>query len=591
MSKAEVVCYFDDGSQTLNLVDIGAMEGLLMYDAKTLQKDAEDRKLWKERFKRSYSKSFENETRSGIPIKSVYSPSDVKDFNLERCPLPGNYPYPRGIYPAQYQHQAWMNQQVHGYGQAEDTRERMDKLVKEGMEGYYGNLVFNLVLDLVSQAGLDPDDPEARGRVGEVGVHISCLRDMEILFEALPLEKVNASFIIGEPSICLLAMYIVYAESRGVSKEDLRGNTMNYLLRGFNWDVAMFPPKNALIVSVELIRYCSRFMPRWNTTNLSGYIIREAGASAVQELAFTLAKGMNLIEACVAAGLKPDDFIPRFGFQLSFHNDFFEDIAKFRALRRMWATINHDRFECRNPRSLQARIHTHTCGSSLVAQQPMNNIMRATLQTLGAVLAGTNAIQTSAYDEAYSIPSEQAATLALRTQQIIQHESGVTKVSDPLAGSYYLEWLTDEIEKRAYELIDEIERMGGFIKAYENGWLREQIADEAARWRNRVDAAEEVVVGLNRFQDEGAKIEVPVFRIDRRIEQRAISRIRAYRQDRDQESCRGALNALREEAQKIEQGKRDGFLVEALMDAYRARATLGETMAILKEVFGYGYAY
>ncbi len=562
-----------------------------MFDAKTLKKDAEDQRLWEERFKRYYSKGFENETRSGIPLKSVYSPSDIKNLGLERCPLPGNYPYPRGIYPAQYQHQAWMNQQVHGYGQAEDTRERMDKLVKEGMEGYYGNLVFNLVLDLVSQAGLDPDDPEARGRVGQVGVHISCLRDLEILFEDIPLEKVNASFIVGEPSICLLAMYIVYAESRGVVREDLRGNTMNYLLRGFNWDVAMFPPKNALKVSVELIGYCAKFMPRWNTTNLSGYIIREAGASSAQELAFTLAKGMNLIEACVAAGLKPDDFIPRFGFQLSFHNDFFEDIAKFRALRRMWATINHDRYGCRNPRSLQARIHTHTCGSSLVAQQPMNNIMRATLQTFGAVLAGTNAIQTSAYDEALSIPSEEAATLALRTQQIIQHESGVTKVSDPLAGSYYLEWLTGEIEKRAYELIDQIEHMGGFIKAYESGWLREQIADEAARWRNRVDAGEEVVVGLNRFQDEGEKIEVPVFRIDERIEPRAISRIRAYRQDRNQEGCRAALNALRGAAQKIEQDTGDGFLMEALIDAYRAGATLGETMAILKEVFGYGYVY
>ena len=562
-----------------------------MFDPKTLQKDTEDQKLWEERFKRSYSKAFENETRSGIPIKSVYSPSDIKHLGMEQCPLPGNYPYPRGIYPAQYQHQPWMNQQVHGYGQAEDTRTRMDKLVEEGMEGYYGNLVFNLVLDLVSQAGLDPDDPEARGKVGQVGVHISCLQDLEIMFKDLPLEKVNASFIVGEPSICLLAMYIVYAEGRGVTKEALRGNTMNYLLRGFNWDVAMFPPKNALKVSVELIRYCTQFMPRWNTTNLSGYIIREAGASSAQELAFTLAKGMNLIEACVAAGLKADDFIPRFGFQLSFHNDFFEDIAKFRALRRMWATINHDRYGCRNPRSLQARIHTHTCGSSLVAQQPMNNIMRATLQTFGAVLAGTNALQTSAYDEALSIPSEEAATLALRTQQIIQHETGVTKVSDPLAGSYYLEWLTDEIEKRAYELIHQIENMGGFIKAYESGWLREQIADEAARWRSRVDAGEEVVVGMNRFADEEEKIEVPVFRIDERIEPQAVSRIQAYRQNRNQENCQAALGALKETAQKIEQDSMDEYLMDALQDAYRAGATLGETMAILKEVFGYGYVY
>jgi len=353
----------------------------------------------------------------------------------------------------------------------------------------------------------------------------------------------------------------------------------------------MFPPENALKVSVELIRYCSRFMPKWNTTNLSGYIIREAGATAVQELAFTLAKGMNLIEACIEAGLHPDEFLPRFGFQLSFHNDLFEDIAKFRALRRMWATINHDRYECRNPKSLQARIHTHTCGSSLVAQEPMNNIIRATLQTLGAVLSGTNALQTSAYDEALSIPTEEAATLALRTQQIIQHESGVTRVTDPLAGSYYMEWLTNEMEKRAYEILDKIDAMGGFIKAYETGWLREQIAEEASKWRHQVESGEEVVVGLNQYQEESDEVEIPVFRVDEQIEKRAITRIQAYRNDRDQLKCDEALNHVRDVAHKIEQGKRDEFLVDALMDAYRAKATLGETMIILKDVLGYGYVY
>lgn len=562
-----------------------------MFDEETLKKDSEDLLNWEKAFRQLYPKSFEHQTRSGIPVKPVYSPSDMQDLSLDSCPRPGTYPYTRGIYPAQYQFQAWMNQQVHGYGQAEDTRERMDKLVKEGMEGYFGNLVFNLVFDLVSQAGLDPDDPEARGKVGQVGVHISCLKDLEILFEGLPLDKVNASFIVGEPTVCLLAMYIVYGESRGVPKENLRGNSMNYLLRGFNWDVALFPPRNALKVSVELIRYCAQFMPRWNTTNLSGYIIREAGATSAQDLAFTLAKGMNLIEACMDAGLKPDDFLPRFGFQLSFHNDIFEDIAKFRALRRMWASINYNRYGCRNPKSLQARIHTHTCGSSLIAQQPLNNIIRATLQTFGAVLAGTNALQTSAYDEAFTIPTEQAATLALRTQQIILHESGVAKVSDPLGGSYYVEALTNEMEKKAYTILDQIEAMGGFVKAYEKGWLREQIAEEATKWRRQVDNGEEVLVGLNRYQEEGDKLEVPVFRVDERLEQRAIERIQSYRKDRDQTNCERALNRVREVASKIEQGRRDEFLIDALADAYRAKATLGETMTILKEVFGYDFVY
>jgi len=562
-----------------------------MFDEMTLKKDAEDREKWKKAFDRLYPEGFQSETTSGLPVKSVYSPSDIQDNDPAGNPLPGLYPYTRGIYPAQYQHQPWMNQQVLGYGQAEDTRKRMDLLVKGGMKGYFGHHVFNLVLDLVSQAGLDPDDPEARGRVGQVGVHISCLTDLEILFEGLPLDKVNTVFIVGEPSICLLAMYIVYGESRGVSKQALRGNSMNYLLRGFNWDVAMFPPKNALKVSVELIRYCTEFMPHWNTTNLSGYIIREAGASAVGELAFTLAKGMNLIEACIESGLNPDAFLPRFGFQLGFHNDIFEDVAKFRALRRMWATINHDRYGCRNPKSLQARIHTHTCGSSLTAQQPLNNVVRAALQTFGAVLAGTNALQTSAYDEAYSIPTEEAARLALRTQQIVLHESGATNVSDPLAGSYYLEWLTNEVEKAAYAVLDEIEAQGGFIKAYESGWLRNQIAEEALKWRQRVDSGEAVVVGLNRYADQEEKTEVPLFRVDENIERRAVERITVYRQDRDQERCRGALKRLEETARGVEQGRQGEFLMEALTEAYRERATLGETMTVLKDVFGYGYVY
>jgi methylmalonyl-CoA mutase N-terminal domain/subunit len=563
----------------------------MMFTQETIKKDLEDRDKWARMSKKLYSKDLKGKNRSGIPLKTVYSPADIRDSSISQTPLPGIYPYTRGIYPAQYQFQPWMNQQVHGYGQAEDTRKRMDKLVKEGMSGYFGNLVFNLVLDLVSQAGLDPDDPEARGKVGQVGVHISCLEDLEILFQDLPLDRINTSFIVGEPSICLLAMYIVYAEKGGVPKENLRGNTMNYLLRGFNWDVAMFPPENALKVSVELIRYCSRFLPQWNTTNLSGYIIREAGASAVQELTFTLAKGINLIEACIESGLRPDEFVSRFGFQLSFHNDFFEDIAKFRALRRMWASINHDRFGCRDPKSLQARIHTHTCGSSLVAQQPMNNIIRTTIQSLGAVLSGTNALQTSAYDEALSIPTEEAATLALRTQQIISHETGITKVSDPLAGSYYVEWLTNEMEKQAYEILERIENMGGFIKAYETGWLREQIADEAAKWRHQMDSGEEFVVGLNCYRDESEEIEVPVFRVDEEIEKRAIDRIKAYRDHRDEGKCEEALERLQTVALKVKKGELDEFLIEALMDAYRAGATLGDTMAILKEVFGYGYVY
>jgi methylmalonyl-CoA mutase N-terminal domain/subunit len=456
------------------------------------------------------------------------------------------------------------------------------------MRGYAGNPVFNLVFDLPSQAGYDPDHPEAEGRVGQSGVSVATVDDLATLFEGLPLDRTNASFIVGEPSIVVLAMYVVMAEERGYAPDVLRGNSMNYLLRGFSWDVVMFPPREALRVSVELIRYCVARMPRWNTTNLSGYIIREAGASAIQEVAFVLAKGWNLAEACVEAGIEPDAFLPRFGFQLAFHSDFFEEVAKIRALRRMWARGNRERFGARDPRALQARIHVHTAGSTLVAQQPLNNAIRAAVQSLGALLAETNSLQTSAYDEALAIPTEEAATLALRTQQILLHETGIPRVTDPLAGSYYVEWLTDRIEAEVTGLLDGIEARGGFLRAYAEGWLRQEIAREAARQRAAVERGEEVVVGVNAYPAGGLAAPA-VFELDSAVEATAVARVRACRAGRDGARVAGALARVEAVAAAIRAGDRRELLMEALLDAARARATLGEAMDVLKRVFGYGY--
>lgn len=518
-----------------------------------------------------------NRTSSGIPLQTWYSPTDIQRTDYKRIGVPGEYPYTRGIYPAQYQVVSWMNQQVHGYGLPEDTRERMMLLKKEGMTGYLGQDAFNIVFDHPTQAGLDPDHPLAFGKVGQCGVSACKVGDLDLLFQGLNLEKTNVSFITGHPW-AMLAMYIVHAERRGIPMENLRGNTMNFEYHSFFCDTLWASPAVLLKLDVEVIKYCTRHMPKWNTTNLCGYDIREAGANAVQELAFTLATGIGYTEACIEAGLNPDDFLPRFGFQMAIHNDLFEDIAKLRALRRMWATINRERFGCRNSRALQARMHVHTCGSTLTAQQPLNNVARVALHTLAAVLGGTNSLMTSAYDEALGTPTEEAATLALRTQQIILHESNLPKVTDPLGGSYYVEWLTDKIEEEAYKILDEIDRRGGFLKCWREGWFRREIEKEAYKWREEIDQRKRIVVGLNKYA-KGEKVPVPVFRIDPKVERTAVERARQFRASRDNAKVRTALERLKEATEKFE--KEGAELMPAVMDAVRADATLGEVCSVI----------
>jgi len=563
-----------------------------MFDEELVKKSKALEERWQRHVEERYrGADFKATTASGIPVKPMYSAADVADKDYEDIGVPGEYPYTRGVYPLHYQFQPWMNQLVHGYGLPEQTRERMDLLSREGMRGYFGGGVHNLVYDLVSQGGYDPDHPEAWGRVGQCGVSVATVKDMELLFHGLPLDKSNVVHIIGEPTMAILAMFIVAGERMGYAKDKLRGNTMNYLFRQWHWDTVGFPPENSFKLMVQLVKYCTREMPQWNTTNFAGYNMEEAGATAVQELAFTLGTAVALTEECVKAGLNPDDFLPRFGFQIAQGNDFFEQIAKLRALRRMWAKINKERFGCNNPKSMQARVHTHTAGCTLTAQQPLNNIVRSAMQTLGAVLGGTNAIETASYDEAFSIPTEEAATLALRTQQIILHETKIPDVSDPLAGSYYLEWLTDRIEEEAYKLMQKIDDLGGYIQCWRSGWLKGEVIRSAHHWRESVNSGVEKVVGLNIYES-GEQERIPVFKTDPEVERVAIERVRKYREERDSTKTQGALAAVREEALKARQGEGgEGELMPALIEAARADATLGEMMDVLKNVFDWGYAY
>lgn len=562
-----------------------------MFPRDILEKDEELKSQWKEKYQKLYKDmEFKATTASGIPVKPVYTPSDIEHIEFSEIGIPGEYPYTRGIYPLQYQFQPWVNQMSLGYGLPEQTRERMEMLKEAGMKGYFGAQSYNLPHDLVSKAGLDPDSPEARGLVGRGGVNISTIEDLDRIFHDLPLDKTQIVQNIGSATMAGLAMFIVYAESRGFPREKLGGNSMNWLYKAPFVDYAMFPPKSAFKLMAEFIKFCSRNMPRWNTTNIAGYFIEEAGGNAVQEAAFSMATGIAITEACIKAGLDPDEFLPRFGFQFAQGNDFLEEIAKIRAIRKMWAKINKERFGCKNPRSMQLRMHIHTSGCSLMAQQPLVNIIRAAFHTLGAVLSGTNALHTSAYDEALGLPTEESATLALRTQQVVLEETHIPNVSDPLAGSYYLEWLTNKIEEEATKLIGKIDQIG-YIKAWETGWFKDELTNSAYKWREGMDNGDRVVVGVNKYvSDEEQK--VPVFKIDPKIEETAIERVRAYRAKRDNAKTEDALDKLREAAKRVdEEWPSGGDLMSSIIETAKANATLGEMQGILKEVFGWGYAY
>jgi methylmalonyl-CoA mutase N-terminal domain/subunit len=516
----------------------------------------------------------EFKTDSGIEIERVYTPDDAPSDYGADLGFPGRYPFTRGVQPTMYRGRLWTMRQYAGFGSAAETNARYKYLLEQGQTG------LSVAFDLPTQIGYDSDDPLAAGEVGKVGVAISSLEDMERLFEGIPLEQVSTSMTINAPAAVLLAMYVAVARKQGVSPSRLRGTVQNdilkeYIARG----TYIFPPGPSMRLITDLFRYCHDNVPRWYTISISGYHIREAGSTAVQEVAFTLANAIAYVQAAIEAGLAVDDFAPRLSFFFNAHNNLLEEIAKFRAARRLWARIMREQFEAQKPKSWMLRFHTQTAGSMLTAQQPENNVVRVTLQALAAVLGGTQSLHTNSRDEALSLPTEESVQIALRTQQIIAHESGVADSIDPLAGSYLVESWTDEIERRAAEYIEKIDAMGGALRAIEQGYPQREIQESAYRWQLAVDRGDKVVVGVNRYRG-GAAPEHELLRVDPEVSLRQAARLRDLRERRDSEKVSSALSQLKTGAQH------DENLVPLILNAVEAYATLGEICAVLREVFG-----
>ena len=512
---------------------------------------------------------------SGIPVKRVCTPLDVADFDyMKEVGLPGEYPFTRGIQPTMYRGKFWTMRQYAGFATAEDTNRRYRFLLEQGQTG------LSVAFDLPTQIGYDSDHPLAQGEVGKVGVAIDSLKDMEILFDQIPLYKVSTSMTINAPAALLLAMYIAVAEKQGVSSKDLRGTIQNDILKEYSArGTYIFPPKPSMRIITDIFSFCSREVPQWNTISISGYHIREAGSTAVQEVAFTLADGIAYVEAAINAGLDVDDFAPRLSFFFNAHLDFLEEIAKFRAARKLWARIMRERFKAKDPRSMMVRFHTQTAGCTLTAQQPMNNIARVAFQALSAVLGGTQSLHTNSMDEAFCLPSEEAVQVALRTQQLIAHESGVTDTIDPLGGSYYIEKLTQEIVERAQEYIDRIDELGGAASAIEKGFIQREIQDSAYRYQREIEKGERVVVGVNRFQVEEESLK-ELLRVDPSVRLSQVERLKRLRSERDNGMVKGILGELRKAAEGNDN------LMPLILDAVKAYATLGEICDALRGVFG-----
>ncbi len=514
-------------------------------------------------------------TLSNIAPDPIYTPEDVKGFDYDRkLGYPGEYPYTRGVYGSMYRSKLWTMRMFAGFGTAEQTNERFKKLLAAGQMG------LSTAFDLPTLMGYDSDHPLSAGEVGKCGVAVSSLADMEILFDGINLEAVTTSMTINSPANAIWAMYLALAKKKGFDWNKLGGTIQNDILKEFIAQKEfIFPPEPSVKLVIDTFEWGPENVPRWNFISVSGYHIREAGATAVQELAFTLADGFEYVEKAIERGLDVDAFAPRISFFFDVHNDFFEEIAKFRAARRIWATQMRERYGAEDPRSWMLRTHAQTAGVSLTAQQPLNNLTRVAIQALAAVLGGTNSLHTDAYDEALALPTEEAATLALRQQQIIAYESGVTHTIDPLAGSYYVEWLTDKIEAEALRYIEEIRRLGGVVRGIEQGYFLREIGDASYRFQQEVESGERLIVGVNAFQDE-KEIEVPIQEIDPEIERIQAERLARVRRERDPERVQAALEGLRRAA-ATGQNTMPHFVEAAL-----AYATLGEMMDVLREVYG-----
>ena len=526
--------------------------------------------------------SGEKRTPSGIPVAPVYGPDDWAGAYAEALGDPGSYPYTRGVQPNMYRGRLWTMRQYAGFGTAAETNMRFRQLLEAGQTG------LSVAFDLPTQMGIDSDSPRAAGEVGRVGVAIDTVDDMHTLLEGIPLDTVSTSMTINATAATLLAMYIVVAEERGFARSKLSGTIQNdilkeYLARG----TYIYPPGPSLRLITDTFRFCAEEVPQWNPISISGYHIREAGATAVQELAFTLSNTIEYVKGAIAGGLEVDDFAPRLSFFFAAHTDLFEEAAKFRAARRIYARLMRDRFGASDA-SCRLRFHTQTGGVTLSAQSPLNNVVRVAIQAMAATLGGTQSLHTNGYDEALSLPTREAATLALRTQQIVAHESGVANTVDPLAGSYYVEWLTDELEKRASALMSRIEELGGAARAIESGFLHDEIARSAYAHQLRVESGETTIVGVNRFADAGEEVTIP--RPDYgRLEADQVARLTARRQARDASTVGDSLAAVRDTASTYRDDSTPGLrrsLMPVIIDAVRTRATVGEIADMLREEWG-----
>ena len=524
---------------------------------------------------RSPERKKEFKTDSNMTVERLYTPAEVEDLSFgEDLGFPGDYPYTRGVQPNMYRGRLWTMRQYAGFGSAEETNKRFKYLLEQGQTG------LSVAFDLPTQIGYDSDHSLARGEVGKVGVAIDSLLDMEVLFDGIPLSKVSTSMTINSPAAVILAMYIALAEKQGATPEQLTGTIQNDILKEYvARGTYIFPPHPSMRLITDIFAYCAENVPNWNTISISGYHIREAGSTAVQEIAFTLADGIAYVDAAIKAGLDVDEFAPRLSFFFNAHQNFFEEVAKFRAARRLWAKIMQERFNAKNPKSLMLRFHTQTAGCSLTAQQPDVNIMRVAYQALSAVLGGTQSLHTNSRDEALALPSEPSVLIALRTQQVIGYEIGVTDTVDPLGGSYYVEALTNEIEKEAAVYIAKIDELGGAVKAIEQGFMQREIQQSAYTYQLQIESGERVVIGVNKFISS-SEMPKDLLKVNPAVADTQIERLTKLQEGRDQRQVAEALRTLRSVAQTSQN------LMPAIIHAVKVYATLGEICGILREVFG-----
>jgi len=547
-----------------------------MYSQEFLERLQEELRRWEEQTAHLPERPDLFTTLSGIPIKRVYTPLDVKDLDYFRdIGLPGEYPFTRGIHATGYRGKIWTFRMFSGFGTAEETNARYKFLLEHGETG------LSVAFDMPTLYGYDTDDPRACGEFGKCGVAVSSLRDMEILFDGIPLDQVTTSMTINAPAAILWAMYLVVAKKRGIPWDRIGGTLQNDILKEYiAQNEYIFPPEPSMRLVVDTVEFASKFVPKWNPISISGYHIREAGSTAVQELAFTLADGFEYVRWCLDRGLDIDAFAPRLSFFFNAHNSFFEEIAKYRAARRIWAREMRETFGARNPRSWWMRFHVQTAGVALTAQQPEVNIIRVAIQALAAVLGGCQSLHTNALDEAWALPSEKAALLALRTQQVIAHETGVTDTVDPLGGSWLVESLTNTMEQQARDYFRRIEERGGVLACIESGYFVREIAEASYRFQKEVDEGKRFIVGVNKYQMPEENLEIPILRVDKEGERRQIERLQEVRRTRDNRAVREKLQALRRAAQGSEN------LMPYIIEAVEEYATLSEMMDVLRDVFG-----